>query len=130
MVVPTPAGEYALGAAEHHTSMNWPMSVVPDGAKLRRGTSGWIEFSGDDGASWKTATGRDGLYTKAAIQFMERDEAQKAKREGRPAAALQDWVKAAWASDERPFVDAAGNVLPVYVGNDFGLWAFDLIKNG
>src|SRR5262245_32582397 len=49
----TPAGSYVLGAAERHTSDNWPYSVVPWGAMLRE-RERIVEYS-VDGKTWRRA---------------------------------------------------------------------------
>lgn len=130
----TEAGDYTLGAPEHHTSPNWPRSTVPWGARLRARDDGAIEFSAD-GVEWLRATGLDGgawgLMTDAEIRFEERTRQGDAARAGVPAVPLSDDEKR--GIDEgcrRLFYRADGTLLPSYLLNDFGNWAWNLRRGG
>lgn len=137
----TPAGNYVLAHAEHHTTRNWPMSVVPWGAKLRE-EKGVIEYSSDSGRTWRKASGPDGDVTRAYTLFLERDRAQQARAENQAHAGDRTWkrVKPAplTAADKAAIekgahdalLDDTGALPAEYTKNDFGNWAFDLTQGG
>lgn len=113
----TPTGFFTLGKAEHHTTLVWPLSVIPWGAKLRLGTDGELEFS--PGGEWKKATGPHGEWTKAQIRWNLRDgkpgRVSKEEREG-----FMSLV-----------VDSKGNLVTTeWIFNDFGKWSWNLMRGG
>jgi hypothetical protein len=110
----TPAGRYVLGHQEHHTTKNWPMSVIPWGALLRE-HDGEVQYQVS--GHWNTATGAQGAVTKAAMQFYERSGAHPA---------LPDVVKKV----RTVFYQSNGELLPSWKLNDFGIWSWNLKKNG
>jgi hypothetical protein len=65
----TPAGLYVLGHKEHHTTLNWPNSVVPFNARVRD-NGGVIEYQLDRG--WRRASGPDGAVTHAWLRWYAR----------------------------------------------------------
>src|SRR2546421_9528912 len=66
----TPTGTYTLDHAEHHTTQNWPGSVIPWGAKLRE-EAGEVQYEAN--GKWYTATGANGRVVSAARLFVRRD---------------------------------------------------------
>lgn len=63
---PTPRGQYVLADKEHHSSNNWPNSVIPWGASIRE-HNGEIEYQ--VGQNWIVATGPKGTVTLAVLKF-------------------------------------------------------------
>jgi len=112
----TPAGLYTLGPQEHHTTLGWPYSTIPYGAKLRVGEDGFVEYL--DQGSWKKANGPHGIWTKATQRFHERDGAPPLVTEDD----LSGFHSAAY--------DRAGNLRPEWLLNDFGEWAWNLMRDG
>ena len=110
----TPAGRYILGPTEHHTTMNWPYSVVPWGAKIRE-QHGLIEYQ--RGSEWVTATGRFGTVTRAMILWDTRS--------GRPTSIFK-----ADQDARRIFTDDHGDLLTEWKKNDFGKWSWNLVRDG
>jgi len=112
----TPSGLFTLGPQEHHTTLRWPFSSIPYGAKLRAGSDGFIEYF--QHGTWKKANGPDGSWTKATKSFKQRD--------GEPAVITE--------SDEADFHHAAydrkGNLRPGWIMNDFGEWSWNLMRDG
>jgi hypothetical protein len=113
---PTPAGNYILGPAEHHTTSGWPLSTIPWGADLRRRDDGEIEWS-KDGETWRLATGPDGDLTQAGVAFQERSL-------GRPL--TDEELQATSDQYRRILLDPDGNLEAKYHKNDFGEWAWNL----
>src|SRR5205085_1960278 len=112
----TPAGQYALGQQEHHTTQNWPMSVIPWGAPLRE-HSGEIQYQA--GAKWINATGPHGKVTQAAILWLQRSGKHV------PSAQVVKEVR-----DLPQFRLPSGSLKPTWDLNDFGKWSWNLLKNG
>jgi hypothetical protein len=110
---PTPAGNYWLGPRRHHTTMNWPASVVPWGAQLRFDSKGDIEFQ--ERGAWRHATGRRGAATEAMRRYFIRTFKEAP-------ASMEPIDKKARAL----FLDATGALLATYNRNDFGIWAWNL----
>lgn len=110
----TPPGHYVLGPQEHHTTSSWPMSVIPWGAPLRE-ADGEIQYQVR--GRWITASGPQGTVTQATMQFHIRSGSQPN---------LSDVA----ASVRRAFYDQAGNLIPVWNHNDFGMWAWNLTSHG
>ncbi len=126
----TPAGDYTLSAPEHHTTMNWPMSVIPWGAKLREDGGGEVEYSPDEGRTWKHATGIDGDVTRASIIFEEKTRASQARIDGtRPKPVTLEEKKLINESTRTVFYEG-GTLLPAWNKNDFGNWAFNMTRSG
>jgi hypothetical protein len=110
----TPKGHYTLGPKEHHTTQNWPMSVVPWGAPLRL-NNGEVEYQ--VGKTWHVATGPRGTVTQAQHLFNVRDNQPDASN-------MLDGIR-------RIFVDDTGKLrTDTYNLNDFGKWAWNLKQNG
>ena len=76
----TPAGQYVLDQQEHHTSQNWPASVIPWGAKLRQ-VDGEVQFA--KGSQWVNATGPKGAVTQALLIFKRRSGESRGCRRAR-----------------------------------------------
>ena len=114
----TPPGRYILGEREHVTTRSWPASVVPWGAPLRINSDGEVEFQGRS-KHWTLATGRHGRVTSALDQYTQRNGKKY------PLSALAAYSKTM-------FIDSKTNKLrwPTYRGNDFGLWGWNLTRNG
>jgi len=112
----TPSGFFTLGPQEHHTTMGWPMSSIPYGAKLRVGSDGLIEYL--EHGKWHMANGPGGTWTKATIRFSERDGGPAAIAEGD----LEAFHQAAY--------DKRGNLRPEWIMNDFGEWSWNLMRDG
>lgn len=109
----TPAGQYILDHAEHHTSPNWPMSVIPWGAKLRE-YNGEVQYQ--QGTKWVTATGPNGTVTQATKRFLVRSG------EHHPFADVIKYVRSVFYLN--------GSLLPAWNMNDFGNWSWNLKRNG
>lgn len=109
----TPAGHYVLDHAEHHTTRNWPQSVVPWGAPIRD-DAGIIEYQ--VGGVWKQASGPRGDVTQA-VQLYDR-------RSGKNISPDQaDQVARAMFFTE-------GVLMSSWNKNDFGEWSWNLKKGG
>lgn len=114
----TPAGIYVLDYKEHHTTMNWPMSVIPWGAPLRL-EGGELEYQVK--GKWIRATGPDGTVTKASLLFAQRTHRR----------ALSEAEKAEVVTSTRDYmIEAVGPLPAIYQLNDFGEWAFNLTRGG
>ena len=109
---PTPAGTYRLGPRTHHTTRNWPASVVPWGASLRADKNGDIEFF--NGRTWQHATGPKGLVTEAVRRFYIRTYKQA------PPSMEPIDEKA------RSLFIESDELAPTYKRSDFGIWAWNL----
>ena len=109
----TPAGSYVLGRAEHHVTLRWPESVVAWGAELRD-RDGTIEYR--VGNEWKPASGANGTVTRAWIDFSARSGAHMSLAEADRRAREMFFEK--------------GTLLPKANRNNFGPWAWNLMKNG
>jgi hypothetical protein len=109
----TPAGHYILDHAEHHSTKNWPQSVVPWGAPIRD-NNGIIEYQVR--GAWKPASGRLGEVTHAIQLF--------ARRSGKTIGLMQ--------ADEvaRDMFFSNGVLIPFWNKNDFGNWSWNLKKAG
>jgi hypothetical protein len=125
---PTDAGSYTLGGRAHHTSPNWPRSVIPWGAALRqRPVDQEIEFC-TDGQTWRKATGLDGLMTLAELRFEDKTRAAEAAAAGKPPEPFSNSDKLQInAGCRRFFFDDTGALRATYEQNDFGPWAWNLI---
>lgn len=134
----TPAGDYTLDRAEHHTTKNWPNSVVPWGAKIRERADGEIEYSGDEGKSWQTGTGKNGTVTASLILWVERtraSEAAQARAEGKKGAQpapITDEDRESLGQQAREVFksDDTGALLETYDKNDFGNFSFNMTRDG
>jgi hypothetical protein len=112
----TPAGHYVLGHQEHHTTQNWPMSVIPWGAPLRE-HGGEIQYQ--IGGHWVDATGAHGRVTHAAVLWVRRSGVHL------PFAQIVKEVR------ELPqFRLPDGSLKSSWDLNDFGKWSWNLLKNG
>jgi hypothetical protein len=113
----TPPGWFTLGPAEHHTTLSWPMSVIPWGAKLRIGTDKELEYL--VGTTWKKATGPHGEWTRAQSRWHQRDgESPKVSEEEREGFLAT-------------VVDDKGNLrYNEWIFNDFGKWSWNLMRGG
>jgi hypothetical protein len=135
---PTGAGHYVLARGVHYTTQSWPTSTIPWGAQVRARADGEIEFSADGGATWRPATGADGVFTTAWVAFEERGRAAQAAADNAAHAGDPAWqtqTATPLTSDEIAnlnqsargfFTDDNGNVAAVYLRNDFGVWAWNL----
>lgn len=113
----TPVGLYTLGQQEHHTTLSWPLSVIPWGAKLQIADDGEVEFFAE--GRWKKATGPHGEWTKAQIRWNQRD--------GKPAKVTQE-QKAGFMS---LVVNDKGDLITKeWIFNDFGKWSWNLMRGG
>jgi|GEM_PF-2809167 len=114
----TPAGQYILGPQEHVTTRSWPGSVVPWSAPLRINSAGEVEFQAKS-THWTLATGPRGEVTWAYSVYVKRNGASFTPRQ------IQDAVR-------EIFIDPTTRKLrwPTYRANDFGLWGWNLTKNG
>ncbi len=112
----TPSGFFTLGPAQHHTTLSWPMSVIPWGAKLRVGTDKELEFF--DG-TWKKATGPHGEWTKAQSQWNQRDE---------HSSRVTEEQKEAFRSVV--FNERGELRFTEWIFNDFGKWSWNLMRGG
>jgi hypothetical protein len=112
----TPTGEFLLDAREHHTTRNWPNSVVPWGAAIRE-SRGVVEYLVD--GSWRTATGPHGSVTKAWLLWD-----RKSSRAHMPS------LKAAEVKAWRTFHNRRGKLIAIWKYNDFGQWAWNLRRGG
>ncbi|MDR3618401.1 MAG: hypothetical protein P4L85_03550 [Paludisphaera borealis] len=112
----TPAGQYVLGRQEHHTTQNWPMSVIPWGATLRE-HGGEIQYQ--IGSHWLDATGTHGKVTQAAVLWVKRSGSQL------PFAQIVKEVRAL-----PQFRLPGGSLKSSWDLNDFGKWSWNLLKNG
>lgn len=111
---PTPAGHYVLSSKEHHTTLNWPSSVVPWGAQIRE-RDGIVEYR--SGGSWVAASGSRGRVTQAIVLWY--------RQSGR---SLPTAVAARMAREM--FYDKEGNLKDVWKENDFGQWSWNLVREG
>jgi len=119
---PIPPGDYVLGAAEHYTTSNWYMSSIPWGARIKRARGGEIEY--DDGSGWKRATGSpDAPMTSAIRKFLARSGRVTPAVEAR----LDQLARAQF--DINPD-SPTGTLVSVWQRNDFGEWAFALLRGG
>jgi len=121
---PIPPGTYVLGSAIHYTTKNWPNSSIPWGAQIRRSVDGEIQFN--DASGWKYATGNpEAPMTRACRRLFKR----KYRREPTPSQETQINEIAKRYFNEDP--DAAkGNLVSVWQRNDFGEWAFAILRDG
>lgn len=122
----TPAGKYVLSAKEHHTTINWPMSSIPWGAKLEKRADGDVYYTIGGGAPRKI-TGAGGVMTQAGGLFYDRTYdgyTAEQKKKIDKAKARQQFIDSCYAE----LYDAAGTLLPVWQKNDFGEWAWNLMK--
>jgi hypothetical protein len=117
----TPPGNYVLGPQEHHTTRNWPASVVPWGAALRfvdNDPTKDVEYQASPHSPWLRATGPNGAVTQSLFLWYSRTPTEKP---------TPDQIIAASRSY---FVDARGNLPATYESNDFGRWAWNLMQGG
>lgn len=121
----TPAGEYIVGSPRRHITPNWPMSVVPWGARLRLGADQEIEYA-PDGKTWMRATGMDGSVTRAAILYLERTRRTEARNLGRPPVTISDNERRQINAESRGAFFEDGKLLESWNRNDFGPWAWNL----
>lgn len=110
----TPAGDYVLDHQEHHTSENWPKSVIPWGAKLRE-HGGEVQYQ--VGGQWHTATGAHGTVTQATVKFYARSGQHVAL------AGVVEIVR-------KLFYQPNGTLRSTWDQNDFGVWSWNLKKHG
>jgi len=109
----TPPGEYTLDHAEHHTTANWPLSVVPWGAHIRL-TEGDVEYQ--VGQTWILATGPRGTVTRAMQLFAQRTNVQIAPEDA--------------AREARRLFFQRGSLITVWTYNDFDKWSWNLKRDG
>lgn len=113
----TQAGIYVLDKAEIHTTPNWPASVVPWGAEIRR-QHGIIQYR--FGNQWRDATGPRGGVTQALRLWNTRTEASRRI----PPQRLEEIANSY-------FIDrVTGQLTEVYKNNDFGKVSWNLKRNG
>jgi hypothetical protein len=111
----TPAGLFTLGPQEHHTTLRWPHSSIPFGAKLRLGADGFVEYLHHH--EWKKANGPHGVWTKALLDFRRRDNKPAVVDEKD----LDSFHQAAYKD---------GKLRPEWIKNDFGEWSWNLMRHG
>jgi hypothetical protein len=112
----TPSGLFTLGPQEHHTSLNWPFSSIPYGAKLSLGGDGLVHYF--EHGVWKKANGPDGTWSKATRHFNAKSGEPAVVTEGQ----LADFHIAAYTRK--------GDLRPHWIMNDFGEWSWNLMRNG
>jgi hypothetical protein len=112
----TPAGDYVLDHAEHHTTKRWPASVIPWGAALRE-EDGEVQY--EVNGRWITATGRHGTVAEATRDFLNRD-GRKATDTDLDAAIRQEIL----------FTGPGGTLPSTYAMNDFGNLSWNMKKKG
>lgn len=112
----TPPGPYVLGRQEHHTTPNWPMSVIPWGAPLRE-HAGEIQYQ--TGGKWVNATGPHGTVTHAYVLWFQRSHKHM------PFKDLVDGVRLL-----PQFRWPDGSLKATWDMNDFGNWSWNLLKDG
>jgi hypothetical protein len=110
----TPPGRYTLDKPEHHTTVGWPNSVVPWGAKIRE-VNDVVQF--ELGGRWVDASGPKGKVTDAAILF-----AHNSKRP------VSRAVASRYA--RQIFYTVDGKLVSQWFQNDFGPLAWNLTQNG
>lgn len=109
----TPPGLYVLGYKEHHTTQNWPSSVVPFGAVLRE-NEGVIEYQ--LAGVWRQAFGPRGTVTQSWLRWYQRSHVScSVERADREAYAMF-------------FV--RGRLTTPWIFNDFGQWSWNMTKRG
>lgn len=111
----TPAGRYVLGPKHHHTTKNWPMSVIPYGAALRLNRDNLVEFQDND-RKWKLANGPHGKWTQAMLLYRQRSGEKAVITPGDIAGF--NHLAMEYTNKTRDF----------WMMNDFGLWAWNLRK--
>jgi hypothetical protein len=96
--------------------VNWPFSSIPYGAKLSLGSDGLVHYF--EHGAWKIANGPNGTWSKATRNFNAKS--------GDPAVVtehdLADFRVAAYTRK--------GDLRPHWIMNDFGEWAWNLMRNG
>lgn len=111
----TPPGQYVLDQAEHHTTRNWPGSVVPWGARIRERNE-IIEY--ELGGTWRAASGPHGAVTSAIVLWNHRSAKHItvgiASRQAREMFYSQD----------------DGKLMSEWLENDFGKWSWNMKRNG
>jgi len=114
----TPPGNYILGPRHHHVTRNWTYSALPFGARLRTSRDGEVEYEAATG-KWALATGPKGAVTEAVRRACELQHKTCLESDILTCARslLMDPVT------KRLLYD-------VWKLNDFGLWSWNLIKNG
>src|SRR6266478_6731085 len=104
----TPPGRYVLDHAEHHTTRNWPASVVPWGAKLRERNE-IVEY--EMGGAWRAASGPHGSVTFANVIWYHRSRKHIT-------------VDSASRRARQMFYDENGELMSEWLWNDFGQWSW------
>src|SRR6185312_1437440 len=106
----TPAGRYVLDHAERHTTLGWPKSVLPWGARLRE-VHEVVQY--EVGGRWIDASGPSGTVTRAYLIF-----SAKSRQPMSPLVASRH--------ARQMFYDDDGNLAARWEGNDFGKWSWNL----
>lgn len=109
----TPPGRYTLDRMEHHTTSNWPSSVVPWGAAIRE-KEGIIEYQ--VGGQWKKATGPDGSVTRAMRKWFIRSNQPITLEEA--------------SAEARRIFFPEHRLVEKWIYNDFGEWSWNLKSHG
>jgi hypothetical protein len=106
----TPAGQYVLDRAEHHTTFNWPNSVVPWGARIRE-VDLVVQYQLD--GKWVDASGPKGRVTRAFLLFYTRSRTP-----------ISEGTASRYA--RQLFYDDSGKLMTRWLRNDFGNWSWNL----
>jgi hypothetical protein len=118
---PIPPGDYVLSATIRYTTPNWPDSCVPWGAQIREAPNGEVQY--DSGAGWQYATGSP----KAAMNVAFRSYWARMGNPPLSESELNEEAKRQFAvNPKRP----REGLVTVWQRNDFGQWAFALLKDG
>lgn len=116
----TPSGTYVLDDQEHHTTLNWPMSTIPWGAKLEKRDDGIVYYSIVEG-KWVAVTGPKGVMTQANARFYDKSSREERKELG---------TRSEWVNDTSDLYDDKGALKTTWRQNDFGEWAWNLKREG
>jgi hypothetical protein len=109
----TPPGKYLLDRAEHHTTANWPSSVVPWGAPIRE-TDGIVEYQVGD--HWNQADGPNGTVTRSLLLWCRNSNIPISAEE-----ASKEAHRMFYKNHQR---------VSTWLYNDFGKWSWNLRRGG
>jgi len=121
---PIPPRTYVLGAASHYTTSSWPNSSIPWGAKIRRADDGEIQY--DHGSGWQYATGAPSAPMTLACRNLFHRRYHKAPTPFQEVQ-LNELAKKYFDVDPD---NPTGNLVSVWQRNDFGEWAFAILRDG
>lgn len=118
---PIPPGNYVLSAAIQYTTPNWPNSCIPWGAQIRKAPNDEIQY--DSGSGWQYATGSPKAKMNEALRNYW-------ARLGKPPLSESELNKNAREQFDINPDDPRKTLVAVWQRNDFGQWAFALLKDG